>query len=776
MTVEIGVLFALLAGMVVLFLTEKLPIDLTAFVGLVLLVFLGYVTPEEAFQGFASPAVITMLSIFIVSGALQRTGVADIAARWGHRVLGSRETVLVAAIMAIAGVLSAFMNNIAATAVLMPAVAAIARQAELPPGRLFMPLSYGAILGGTMTLVGTPPNILAGELLREHGLEPFGLFDFTPIGAILLGVGMLYMVTVGRFLLPKGEAGHPAHHGADLARSYGLRQGTFTIQVHPQSPLADTTLGESHLGTALGVQVVAIDRNRRRLLAPSADTRLRAGDRLEVEGDLNEIRKLIRVRDLRVGPARMADLPRPAPGVSGIRAVVAQHSAQRGRTLRELQFRERFGLIVFAVVRNGETIREQLAEVALHAGDVLLAVGREERLRAFVERPEFEDVEIGFGSLREVEDELFTILVPAGSTLVGESLEQSRFGELAGVTVGALVRGEETRVDRLLEERIEAGDRLVVVGRPARVERLLDLGHLELEEVGEDEEIESEEVGVVVATLAPRARVAGQTIGQLAFRQRYGLQVLAIEREGRSIRRDVAAVSLRIGDALVLQGPYDRIEHLGQDDDFLVLSDIAHAPRRTHKAPLALAGLGLMIFLVVAGWQPIHVAAFTAATLVVLAGALRMEEAYRAIEWRAIFLVAAILPVGEAMERTGAATLLADTVTSVIGPLGSYAILGAMVTLSSLFSQGLDGAPAIVLLAPVGFQAAEQLGLNAHAIMMGTALAASAAFMTPFSHKANLIVMGAGGYRTVDYLKVGTPLTLLLLALVTLLVPLFFPF
>ncbi len=780
MTLEIGILFALLVVMVVLFLTEKLPIDLTAFAGLVLLVFLGYVTADEAFQGFASPAVITMLSIFVVSGALQRTGVADVVGEWGHRVLGNRESVLILAIMALAGVLSAFMNNIAATAVLMPAVAAIARQAKLSPSRLFMPLSFGAILGGTTTLVGTPPNILSGELLRERGMEPFGLFDFTPVGAVLLAVGMVYMVTVGRRLLPegKGDGSETDADGSRLAESYGLRHGVFSIHVHPESPLADTTLGESRLGTALGVQVVAIERDGRRILAPSADTRIQAGDRLEVEGDLTEVRKLVRVQDVQVRPTRVDELPRATPGVNGVRAVVAAESPHRGRTLRELQFRERFGLVVFAVVRDGKTLRENLAELALRAGDVILAVGPEERLEALAHRREYESVEIGFAAFREVEDELFTIQVPAGSSLVGESLEESRFGELAGVTVGAMVRGDETLLAMPPEERIAAGDRLVVVGRPERVERLLALGDLKLEETddGEEEALESVDVGVVAATLAPRARIAGRTVADLSFRQRYGLQVLAIEREGRSIRRDVATVALRMGDALLLQGPYEKIEMLGPDEDFVVLSEIARAPRRTAKAPYALGGLALMVLLVVAGWQPIHVAAFTAATLVILAGALRMEEAYRAIEWRAIFLVAAILPVGGAMERTGAAQMLADSVTGTVGPLGSLAVLGALVGLSSLFSQGLDGAPAVVLLTPVGLQAAEQLGLDPYPVMMGIALAASAAFMTPFSHKANLIVMGAGGYRAMDYVKVGTPLTILLLVLMTLLVPVFFPF
>jgi di/tricarboxylate transporter len=270
--------------------------------------------------------------------------------------------------------------------------------------------------------------------------------------------------------------------------------------------------------------------------------------------------------------------------------------------------------------------------------------------------------------------------------------------------------------------------------------------------------------------------VAGQTLEELDFRQRYGLQVLAIWREGNPIRTNLPIQILQFGDALLLQGLRERIRRLAADPDFVVLSQTAQAPRRSNKAPFALVSLLLMIGLVMSGVQPIHVAAFSAATLAVLTGAITMQEAYRAVEWRSIFLVAAILPVGFAMERTGAALLMASTVTDLAGPLGPYAVLAAVVSFSSLLSQGLDGAPSVVLLTPVVVQVAEQLNLSPYPIMMGMTLAASAAFMTPFSHKANLLVMGAGGYRAADYLRVGTPLTLFLLVLLVLLTPLFFPF
>jgi di/tricarboxylate transporter len=345
-----------------------------------------------------------------------------------------------------------------------------------------------------------------------------------------------------------------------------------------------------------------------------------------------------------------------------------------------------------------------------------------------------------------------------------------------GITVAGIVRGGKTELAVSPEELIQAGDRLLIAGEPSQVIKLLEVGEVHLDTEVSEPEIESEDVGVVEATIAPRSEVAGRTLQELAFRERYGLQVLAIWRETTPVRTNLARLPLRFGDALLLQGPYKKLQQLAADRDFLVLSELAQVPRRTGKMPYAVAGLLLMIALVVSGWQPIQVAAFSAATLVILSGAITMQEAYRAIEWRAIFLVAAVLPVGFAMESTGAAMLFARTLVEVAGPLGPYALLAGIAILSSLLSQGLDGAPAVVLLAPVVVESARQLGVSPYPIMMGAGLAASAAFMTPFSHKANLLVMGAGGYRSLDYVKVGTPLTIILLLFLVLLVPVFFPF
>ncbi len=385
MTFEIGFLFALLAAMVYLFLTEKLPVDLTAFLGLVILIFGGYLTPAEAFTGFSSPAVITMLSVFIVGAALLETGVADLVGGRIHRIVGSSETRLIVVLMLVAGVLSAFMNNIAATAVLMPAVAAIAARADLAPSRLFMPLAFGAILGGTTTLVGTPPNILTAQMLQERGLEPFTLFDFTPVGLTLLAVGTVFMLTLGRKLLPREQhRGAKPTEGRDLAQVYQLQERSFSIRIPDPSRLDGLTIAETRLGSTLGVKVVGILRRGKKRLAPQADTVLHAGDVLFVDGNPDDLRELLRM-DLEVRETGPAEIPRPIGDVDGVRARLTQSSALVGSTLRGLEFRERYGLVVIGIRRGERLFREHLGEIALSPGDQLYALGEKPHIEALAE-------------------------------------------------------------------------------------------------------------------------------------------------------------------------------------------------------------------------------------------------------------------------------------------------------------------------------------------------------------------------------------------------------
>ena len=775
MTPEIGFLFAIIAVMIYFFLTEKLPVELTAFTGLAILALSGYVEPNEAFQGFASPAVITMLSVFFVSAALLRTGVADSAAGAIHNLVGPREKLLIVVLMLVTGLLSAFMNNVAATAVLMPAVASLAKQVGIAPSRLFMPLAFGAILGGTTTLVGTPANLLTAQVMGAHGGEPFKLFDFAPFGIVLLAAGVLYMLTIGQWLLPDRGTGSTMVTPGDLTKIYRLRERLFSIRVPQGSPMDGITLREARIGTALGVNVVAIVREGEKQLAPPPEFMIRAEDHLLVEGRFSDVEHLMSVQGLELGCLNQVDL-REASGIfTGVVIRVSENSDIVGKTVQALRVRERYGVLVAAIWRGGEITHDRPGGLPLHVGDEVLFVGQREQIDQVAASLQTDVIEIGPSAVGRLEGIGFELKINAGSTMAGKSLRESRMGELVGLTVlGVLRSGKLITIG--LDDIFEVGDRLLVTGEPARVGSLMGVGNVELEGEASETEIESASVRVVEAVVAPRSAIAGHTLEELNFREHYNLQVLAIWREGEPVHEGLADIRLRIGDALLLQGRAAKIELLGPNPDFLMLTPGLEEVRRTKKAPFALAGLGMMVLFVVGGYFPIQVAAFAAAVFVVLTGALTMQEAYRAIEWRAIFLVAAVLPVGVAMERSGAAALMANGIVDSVGSIGPFAVLVSLLVLSSALSQGLDGAPTVVLLAPVVFLAAEQLSISPRPLMMGVGLAASAAFLTPFSHKANLLVMSAGGYRVGDFTRVGSALTIIVLGLLALMIPWLLPF
>jgi di/tricarboxylate transporter len=776
MTLEIAFLFTLLGVMVILFLTEKLPVDVTAFAGLSLLVATGLVTTDEAFVGFASPAVITMLSVFLVSAGLQYTGVADVLGRRIHWVVGGNEILLMVAIMLVAGVLSAFMNNIAATAVLLPAVVSLARQAGLSPSRLLMPLAFGAILGGTTTLVGTPPNLLASEVLTDKGLRAFGLFEFAPFGLALLGVGVLFMITIGRLLLPNRSGGMAEMERANLAEVYQVEDSLFSLTVPEGSTLAGTTLADSKLGSVLGVQVVSVRRNGDEVLAPEGDYQLKAGDHLVVQGRRGDLHDRLALKELEVVELGSVSSAASVTSVSGIVVRLNEGSDFLGRSVRDLDVRSRFRVTVVEILRDGRAIRDGFIDLPFEAGDEILALGPVAFINELASRTEVDVVVEGRQAIERLEDGLYVLRVSERSTMAGATVAETRLRERSDLTIVGVVRGDHTELVVSPNEPLHAGDKLLVTGRPAKVAQLLELGQVEVADRTPASSLESGEITLLEAVVAPRSSAVGHTLRELAFRKKYGLRALAIWRGGEPIRTGLPDIPLRLGDGLLLHGRRDKVALLHSDPDFVVLSDADTGPRRPGRAPFAIGALLVMVALVVAGVFPIQVAAFFAATLVVLTRALHMHEAYRAIEWRAIFLVAAILPVGSAMERTGAAELLAGSVAGIAGDAGPYAVLLALMVLSSLLSQGLDGAPTVVLLGPVVVSTATQVGLSPYPLMMGVGLAASAAFMTPFSHKANLLVMGAGGYRSMDYVKVGTPLTIVVLGLLTFMIPLIMPF
>lgn len=358
------------------------------------------------------------------------------------------------------------------------------------------------------------------------------------------------------------------------------------------------------------------------------------------------------------------------------------------------------------------------------------------------------------------------------SPLVGETVGESALGELIGVNVIAIFHGGAARVAPPPSEPIHAGDELLVHARRDQVETLRVIGLTTLDGPVPVEALTSDEIGMFEVTLAPRSRAAGQTLKQLHFREKYGLNVLAIWREGRPWRVDLADVPLQFGDLLLVLGPRDAARILQADGDMIVLTDLPDQPLR--KSRMLHAALIMLIVLLAALSGVLSVAEiFLAGALaMVLAGALTMDEAYRSIEWKTVFLVAGMLPVGLALQKTGVAAMIGAGLVNAVGGYGSLAIMAALLILTTLLSQIMTGPATAVVLAPIAIQAAQQVGADPRVFALMIAYGSSIAFISPLSHPVNTLVMGPGGYRFADYLRVGAALTVLIIAAILILTPL----
>ena len=594
MTIENILVLAILFFALILFVSEKLRVDVVAMLVLAALIVTGLVTPEEAFSGFSSPAVITVGAVFIISGALYQTGIADAIGETMLRFGGSSPLRVMVIMMVTVGVMSAFMNNIGAVAILLPAVITISEKIEIPPSKLLMPLAFAALLGGNMTLIGTPPNILANDILIQFGGEPFGFFDFLPMGLIVLTAGILYMVIAGRHLLPA------RHTASTPSQSFRLRPYLTEVRVNENSILVDKSLAEAEINRKYALNVIHIVRDDSPPFFPGADRPIRAGDILLVEGQPLEILN---------------------------------------------------------------------ASTALN-------------------------------------------LLPVSAS-----------------------------DDQEIEQTLAAGS-----------ERLVEV------------------------TLSPRSDLEGKTLKDIDFRARFDLVVLAIRHQGRSIITRLPEIPLSFGDALLVQGEAERIEQLRQDSNFLILDTPSLKTRRLDKAPLAAVVLIGALIIIITGWLSPAAVLLIAALLMILTGILRMDEAYEAIDWRSIFLIAGILPLGIAMETSGTAVLIADQIVALLGDLGPRGVMIGLFIMTALLTEVISNAAATVLVVPIAIDIAFGLNVSARTYVMAVVLAASTSFLMPIGHQVNVLIFGPGGYRFSDYPRVGIGLNLIILLLVALFLPLVWPF
>lgn len=775
------ILLVLLVVVVVLLITEWIPLEATALLTMGSLALTGVIPIEEALSGFSSPAVVTLWAVFILSGGLDRTGVANRIGRGMQKMAGRREIGLTLVLMLGTSLMSAIMSSIAVTALLLPVTMDLARANHIPPSRLLMSLAYGALLGGLTTMIGTTPNILVSAALTQADLGSFGLFDYTPVGAVALLAGTCFMVFGGRLLLPHRDVASAAGRSADgLPEQYHLQERTFILSVPSDNPLVGLTLADSRLGAATGLYVVAVLRGPRTIVSPSPNFVIQAGDRLFVQGRLERFCDIQALVNLIVSDST-PDLQWLINSQQTLHEIILPEGSELvGRSLAVFQPDNPEDLQVLAMHRGEQVRYAPTPETILQTGDRLLLLARTNKIEDLPGEPgglaprqitDLDDLQQPF----QLQGRLVSLHLVEDTDLADISLEVQRLEELLGLKILAIERpGQADEAEKGNELR--HGDRVIGMETGTSLTGLSGLAGLLVDpDTAPTDLLESGQVGLAEAVLAPRSALVGKTLRQLRFRDKYGLGILAIWRSGRAYRSSLRDIQLEFGDALLLFGSLDRLQALAGHADLIVLSSSIQEPRKAGKAGLAclimLATLAPVLF----GLVPIHLAVILGAAAMIVSRCLTMEEAYRAIEWRAIFLIAGLLPLGLALEHSGLAALVAAQVTAISGDHSPLMLLAGLVLLTFAGACIIPTAALVLLMAPIALNTAAAAGLSPQSLMMGIAIAASASFLTPISHPANILVMGPGGYRFRDYFIVGLPLTLLIFIIILLLVPRFWP-
>ena len=782
MTIEIVLVLAILIISVVLLISEIIPMEVTALLTLGAVALTGLVPPADALSGFSNPAVVTIWAVFIVSGGLTRTGVANVIGNFVLRLAGTKESTMIIVIMTTAGVMSAIMNNVAVAALMLPVVMDIAQHTERHPGRLLMPLAYGCLLGGLTTQIGTPPNILVTEALQQEGLVPFRFFDFTPVGLVIMAVGTLFMAYVGRHLLPNepGQGQGGSGKGQRWLGQYELPDKLFYATLPNNIPALYRSLARIRLGSTLGWNVIAIQRQKKTIISPGPDFHLQAGDQLIVDGDEEALHKLRNWQEQLQETGRVDLVDIYSGAVELAELTLCEGSPFIGNSFNNMAFRQEYGLNALAVKRDGRTVRRGLADLRLQERDLILLAG------GGLQIARFSDLE-AIGTLRhapaaDFQEEYalphqFQVQqVTKSSSLTGQTMKESRLADTMGCQVFGILRSGSL----LMPEPsfvFEVGDQLLTTENEELRAILTGLRELQIDpyQGGDLANMIKEPYGLAEVILSPQTSLEGKTLRQLNFREKFGLNVLALCRQSKSLTTSLRDVELQFGDSFLLLGTVRKLRLLAQENDFVVLSKEAQEPLEHEKRKYSLAILFFVLAPVILGWVPIYIAMVIGAACMVLFRCLTMEEAYRQIEWKAVFLIGGMLPLGSALDNTGAAKLIAEGVVAVVGPFGPVGIMFGLIGMTFMFTCFVPTAALVVLMAPIVFNTSASMGLSPHGLLMAVAMAASASLMTPVAHPANTLVMGPGGYQFKDYLKIGGLLTLVIFIVLMLVLPIFWP-
>ena len=604
MTPDQMIILGVLVATVAMFLWGRWRHDMVAMGALLACVFAGLVPTDAAFAGFGHPAVITVACILVLSQALQNTGAVDVLTRYAVPTKAG-PSLTIAALTGLAAVLSGFMNNVGALALLMPVAIQVAKRLDLPPGKALMPLAFGSILGGMTTLIGTPPNLIVSGFRAQAGLESYGMFDFTPVGAAVMGAGVVFVALVGWRLVPARKAS-----GIE-----GFETGAYLTE-----------------------------------------------------------------------------------------ARVAKGSKADGKTLREIESAlDEAGAQVVGLVRNEVRVTAPSPGRVVHAGDILVIEAEAEALSSAL-------------------------------SSLGLKLEEAKAPEAE----------DEAEDDAEDEAKGEAKGE-------ARAEK------------EEDKPTASDEIALVELAVLPRSTLVGRSASDLQLRSHYGINLLAVSREGQRSTARLRTMSLEAGDVLLMQGPPESIADFSSSSGGLPL---AQRELRIPDKRMAILAGAIMLAAVAGAAFGLVPAAISFAAGVLASMALRtvtLRAVYDAVDWPVIVLLAAMIPVAGVMATTGAADLLARLMLEHVAQGNAVLALAALLIVTMTLSDVMNNAATAAVMCPIAIGTANQLDVSPDPFLMGVAVAASCAFLTPIGHQNNTLILGPGGFRFGDYWRLGLPLEVLVL-------------
>ena len=584
--------FGVLLLAVILFITEKIPVDLVSILVMAILLISQVLTPAEGLAGFSNTATITVASMFVISAGLFKTGAVNFLGDFVNRIFKQNFWVAMTAVMILVGGLSAFINNTPVIAIFLPILLETAKETKISASKLLMPVSFASMFGGVCTLIGTSTNILVSSIAEEKGLPAFTMFEFLPLGLAMFAVGAVYMLVIGIRLIPERRG------KGDLTENFSLGEYITEVVLQPGSPSVGCKIKDAPLSKDLDILVLEIRRGDEILHIPTAEIILQAGDALKVRADVEKIRELQKREGVKLKP-------------------------------------------------------------------------------------------------------------------------QAKWG---------------------------------------------------------DESVTSEDYRLVEAIISINATIDNKTLQEIGFREKYGTTVLAIRHQGKLLRGKISDTKLRGGDTLLIEAHKDRIASLKLDEDFIVVSETETVKFRRDKVFIALLIVAGVILSVSLGGIPIVVASVVGAVLLVLFRCLLLDEVYQAIDWKIIFLLAGVLSLGTALEKTGAAQMVSSTILSSVGHFGPVMLVSAFYLLTLILTEMISNNASAALLAPIAIATAVTLDVSPIPFLVAVTFAASASFMTPVGYQTNTMIYGPGQYKFFDFVKVGAPLNIILWITASILIPVFWKF